>query len=154
MKYNWINYNPQIMNFVEDWLDADAVSATGLDNGWKAFCEYWLNEENTVCGENYWCKVVYESGIPFAVIAIGYHDNKHNIMELVVNPKERNKGKGTDLIKELMNNGTVIVGREITNAEAVIYPSNHASQKAFEKAGFVFDCAHDDGDALYYIFKV
>ena len=28
---------------------------------------------------------------------------------------------------------------------------NPASQKAFEKAGFVFDHANDDGDVLYFI---
>ena len=38
-------------------------------------------------------------------------------------------------------------------ADAVIFPSNKASQKAFEKAGFKYETIHPDGDAMYYIYK-
>ncbi len=153
MKYIWLDYNPVTMSFVEEWLDSETIKETGLDDGWQDFYEYWLNEENTIHGENYWCKVIYESDVPFAVIAIGYHDGKHNIMELVVNPEMRNYGKGTELLKELFGNAAKIVGAEIKTAEAVIYPSNSASQKAFEKAGFEFDHAHEDADVLYYKYR-
>lgn len=43
-----------------------------------------------------------------------------------------------------------ILGRTIKDAEAVIFPDNIASQKAFEKAGFIFYSEHPDGDAWNY----
>ena len=153
MNYIWKNYNPETMEFVEEWLDKEAVDNTGMDDGWKEFHNYWCSDENTVPDKNYWCKAVYENEKPIAVTAIGYNEGKYNIMELVVRPDERGKGKGSSLLKELLINSTEIIGSEITEAEAVIYPSNPASQKAFEKAGFVFDYAHEDGDVFYYIYR-
>lgn len=153
MKFIWKDYKQPVMSFVEEWLDAEAIKATGLDDGWQDFYEYWLNEEYNILGKNYWCKVVFEETVPFAVIALGFFENRLIIMELVINPEMRSKGKGTALMKELLNNGKEIIGTQIANAEAVIYPSNIASKKAFEKAGFVFDGAHEDGDALYYRYS-
>ena len=45
-----------------------------------------------------------------------------------------------------------IIGVKMKNADAVIFPGNVASQKAFEKAGFVFHSAHPDGDVWNYKF--
>lgn len=151
MKFIWTDYNPDSMVYVEAWLDNDAVKATGIDDGFQDFFEYWKNE--SIPNENYWCKVVFENDTPFAVIAIGKNECKHIIMELVVAPHQRNKGKGTLILKELLKESKIILGQEIKSAEAVIFPSNPASQKAFEKAGFAFDYAHEDGDALYYTYN-
>lgn len=150
MNFSWIDYNPETMGFIEKWLDEETVNATGLDDGWQDFYEYWLNDENTVYGENYWCKAIFESGIPIAVIAVGLNEGKINIMEIVVKPEERGKGKGTSILNELLKNGEFIIGGAIVCAEAVIYPSNTASEKAFKKAGFVIDYIHEDGDAINY----
>ncbi|MBQ8210117.1 MAG: GNAT family N-acetyltransferase [Clostridia bacterium] len=150
MTYKWLNYNPDTMNFVEDWLDDETVRVTGLDDGFQDFYEYWKNENTP--NRNFWCKVVYENGAPFAVIAIGKNEGRYVIMELVVACYERNKGKGTLLLKDLLQNSENILGQEIMTSEAVIFPSNPASQRAFEKAGFIFSHAHEDGDALYYTY--
>lgn len=150
MNYEWKDYTPENTSFVEDWLDDEAVNETGLDDGWRDFYEYWLNDKNTLLNKNFWCKVVFENSVPFAAVALGFHDDRIIVMELVVNPEERGKGKGTALLKELLACGDAIISKKITNAEAVIYPSNIASKKAFENAGFKFDYAHEDGDALYY----
>lgn len=151
MKFEWTDYNPDTMSFVENWIDDEAVNATGLDDGFYDFYEYWKNEN--IPDENFWCKIVFENNEPFAVIAIGKNEGKHIIMELVIKPTNRNQGKGTLLIKELLANSEKILGQEINSAEAVIFPSNPASQKAFEKAGFLFSHAHEDGDALYYVYN-
>ncbi len=153
MRFVWDDYNPDTMGFVENWLDEYAVKETGMDDGWCEDYKYWLNDGNTVIGENYWCKIISESGKPFAVIAIGCHDDIYNIMEILVNPEERSKGKGAKVLKDLLGNSEEIIGKKIEIAESVIFPSNRASKKAFEKAGFVFNYAHEDGDALYYIYK-
>ena len=131
MGYIWYDYEPEKMSFVENWLDDETIRKTGIDDGWHDFHEYWQNEENTVPGENYWCKVVFENGKPFAVVALGMNEGIYNVMELVVNPKERGKGKGTSLIRELMSKSLEIMEKEIMCAEAVIYPSNIASKRAF-----------------------
>ena len=149
MLFKWTDYNNS-MTFVEDWLDKEAVRVTGLDDEFRDFYEYWANEN--IPGTNYWCKVISENGTPFAVITIGKDKENFIFMEFVIAPDMRNQGKGTLILKELLKESKIILGQEIESAEAVIFPSNPASQKAFEKAGFVFSHADEDGDAFYYIF--
>lgn len=153
MNFTWIDYNPTEMKFVEKWLDKKAVRFTGMDEGWKNFYEYWKNESKSVLNENYWCKVVSQSNKPFAIIALSFHENSFLIMEMLIAPKARNKGNGTKLIKELIENSKQILGKEIKTVSAVIFPSNVASQKCFEKAGFVVERIHEDGDAIDYIYN-
>lgn len=151
MYFVWYDYNPNTMNFIENWLDESAVESTGLDEGFRAFYEYWANEDGFVVGENFWCKVVFENDKPFAVIAFCQHEYKTIIMEVLIAPDKRGQGKGTALIKELLNNEGII-DFTIQKCEAVIYPSNIASQKAFEKAGFQYHNNHKDenGDTKLY----
>ena len=153
VNFSWTDYNPKKMSFVEKWLDKKAVKLTGIDNGWEDFYEYWKNEDGNVLNQNYWCKVVYEKNKPFGIIAIGCHEDLFVIMEMLIAPKMRNKGKGSILIKELIENGKEILGKEIKRATAVIFPSNIASQKCFDKAGFAVERIHEDGDAIDYIYN-
>lgn len=150
MNFNWIDYDVT-MDFVETWLDKEAVRVTGLEDGFRDFYEYWKNEN--IPGTNYWCKVVSENEKPFAVITIGKDKENFIFMEFVIAPDKRNQGKGTLILKELISDSKSILGKEIESAEAVIFPSNPASKKAFEKAGFKFSHADEDGDALYYIYN-
>ena len=154
MNFVWYDYNPNTMSFIENWLDESAVISTGLDEGFRVFYEYWANEEGFVVGENFWCKVTFESGKPFGVIAFCQHEHKTIIMEVLIAPDKRGQGKGATLLKELLNNEEII-GFTIQKSEAVIYPSNIASQKAFEKAGFIYHNNHKDenGDSMYYIYE-
>ncbi len=153
MNYQWIDYTDQYSRVVERWLDRTAKKYTGCDEGWDNFFTYWKNDDSQRAGENFWGKIVFEGGVPFAVIAVGYHDGTFIIMEYIVAPKKRGKGYGSSALRELLACGTEIIGREIQSVEAVIYPTNVASQKAFEKAGFVFDRSHPDGDAWYYTYR-
>ena len=50
MNYQWRDYEPCGMTFVEAWLDEQAVAATGLDEGFRSFYEYWVKEEVFVPG--------------------------------------------------------------------------------------------------------
>jgi len=153
MEFVWRDYNPETMDFVESWLDDSAIENTGLDEGFRDFYEYWLNEDGFVIGENYWCKVVYEKDTPFAVVAISLYENSYLIMEMVVAPHLRGQGKGTKLLKELLANKEIL-GMGIHKCEAEIYPSNIASKKAFENAGFIYTCTHGDesGKSMTYTY--
>ena len=154
MNYVWHDYNPDTMSFVEKWLDESAVNSTGLDDGFRAFYEYWAKEDGFIIGENFWCKVAIENNQPFAVIAFCQHEQRIIIMEVLVAPDKRGQGKGSTLLKELLDIKEII-GHPIQTCEAVIYPSNIASQKAFEKAGFRYSDSHNDenGDSMYYIYE-
>ena len=148
----WKDYDPGNMGYIEDWLDGAAVRSTGLDEGFRAFYGYWANEDGFLPGENYWCKVVCRDGEPVAVVAFCEHEGKVIIMELVVAPEKRGRGLGTKLLKELLGDAPPM-GFVIDKSEAVIFPDNTASQKAFEKAGFHYHHIHEDGDALYYVYE-
>ena len=152
MELLWKDYDPETMGYIEVWLDDTAVRSTGLDEGFRAFYEYWRSEEGFVPGENFWCKALWENGEPFAVIALCEHEGKVTVMELVVAPRKRGLGLGTKLLKELLRDASAI-GFVMEKGEAVIFPSNKASQRAFEKAGFRYHHTHEDGDALYYIYE-
>jgi RimJ/RimL family protein N-acetyltransferase len=154
MNFVWYDYNPNTMRFIENWLDESAVKSTGLDEGFRAFYEYWANEDGFVVGANFWCKVAFEDDKPFAVIAFCQHEHKTIIMEVLIAPDKRGQGKGSTLLKEFLNNEEII-GFTIQQGEAVIYPSNIASQKVFENAGFKYHHNHKDGngDSMNYVYK-
>lgn len=152
MSLVWHDYDPRSMGYVEEWLDAPAVKSTGLDEGFRAFYEYWCCEGGFVHGEDLWCKVVSEDEDPFGVIAFCEHEGKVIIMEVVVTPEKRGRGLGTRLLKELLETRP-IPGLVIEKSEAVIFLNNTASQKAFENAGFRCYRTHEDGDALHYLYE-
>ncbi len=72
------------------------------------------------------------------------------ISEIIIAPEKRGMGYGSALIRELTENTLDIIGKNVKLFEAVIFPSNIASQKAFEKSGFKFVSSHSDDDAWYY----
>lgn len=154
MDYVWRDYNPQTMRYIESWLDESVIKATGLDEGFCSFYEYWSSEDGFAVGKNFWCKVAFENDKPFAVIAICQDEHKTIIMEVLVAPEKRGRGKGSKLLKELLN-CKEIIGFTIQTSEAVIYPSNIASQKAFEKAGFKYHHIQKDacGDSISYVYE-
>ena len=154
MKFVWCDYDPKTMGFVEEWLDESAIKSTGLDEGFRAFYEYWADEDGFVVGENFWCKVVFENDKPFAVIALCQHECKIIMMEIVVEPEKRGQGKGSKLLKELLVSEEII-GTAIHKCEAVIYRNNMASQKAFENAGFKYHHTQKDGDgnSMCYVYE-
>ncbi len=153
MIYTWKDYDPETMGYVEKWLDRKAVKMTGMDDGWRDFYEYWASEEGFIVGENYWCKVIFEDEKPFAVIALSLYEGVTYIMEVLVAPKKRGKGKGSKILKEFLENGKDIIGFNIQKAEATIFPSNEASQKVFSKVGFKHESTHEDGDAMNYVYE-
>ena len=89
----------------------------------------------------------------FAVIEFCIHEGVFTIMEMLVAPEKRGQGMGSKLIKELLEKSKTIIGIDIEKAEAIIFPSNIASQKAFEKAGFKYHHTHEDGDAMTYVYE-
>ena len=152
MNYQWRDYEPCGMTFVEAWLDEQAVAATGLDEGFRSFYEYWAKEEGFVPGENFWCKVVFEKDIPLAVAAFCRRERTILIMELLVDPKKRGCGIGTRLLQELLGSEELI-GSVIERSEAVIFPENLASQRACQKAGYYCHHCYEDGSALLYVYE-
>ena len=142
------------MPFIENWLDKPAVRMTGMDDGWQSFHEYLTTEGGMTPGVDYWCKVVYEDEKPVAIIAFSLYEGLYTVMEFLIKPELRGHGIGTSLLRELISNGDLIFGSVIEKAAAVIFPTNVASQKAFENAGFVFDHASEDGNAWYYSFDL
>ena len=152
MDFSWRDYDPKTMDYIESWLDADTVKSTGLDEGFRGFYEYWAGEDGYLVGENYWSKVVFEKNVPFAVIALGLYEGKVTIMEIVVAPEKRGQGRGTELLKELLE-CEEILGFAVQKADAVIFPDNKASRRAFEKAGFFRHHTYEDGSAMLYTYE-
>lgn len=148
MNFAWNNYSSEYTEKIEAFLDEEAIKYTSCDNGFDDFYKYWHNE----LGEsNFWCKVILIESEPIAIIALAKApDNVFTIQEFIVSPNRRGKGYGSAILRELLMCSNDIIGQDISVAEAVIYPNNIASQKAFQNSGFIYAGAHSDGDAWYY----
>ena len=150
MKYNWKDYSSEYSEIINSWLDSEALSMTGLDEDFdsyvKAITEDSANFPNTEF------KVIFEGNFPVAIAVYGVYDGVVTVMEIIVAPNERGKGKGSEIIRELLQICNETYDETVKQFRAVIFPNNTASQKAFEKAGFRFESAHEDGDAWYYVF--
>ena len=151
MNFKWIDYSRELADTVEGLLDEEAVRMTGIDEGFDDYYSYWANEENTVLGENFWCKVILKENTPVGVMVLGKSPDGEFVMsEIIVSPAMRGHGVGSAVLCEFLDNGEYIIGQKTKKVMAVIFPGNTASQKCFEKAGFKFSSAHPDGDAWYY----
>lgn len=148
MFFKWTDYTYKDDELVDSWLDEDAVSLTGLEDGWRAFYDYWANELKY----GYWCKTVHCGNDPIAIIFFDYNTeiDSYHISEFVVRPEYRGKGYGTKIINELLNCSEDIFGQRIEQSNAVIFKGNVASRKAFMNAGFILDGTDEDGSTEYY----
>ena len=152
MTYQWYDYTRSDAAVSESFLDPVARRFTGCEEGWEDYCSYWLREPETRLGENFWVKLIHLEGEPVAVMALFLGDERLLVSEYILAPSMRGQGHGSAILRELLAHGEEIVGFGITRARAVIFPHNQASIRAFEKAGFRFETAHPDGDALYYVY--
>lgn len=148
MEFIWMDYGPEYEEWVETLFDSEAIKFTGCDEGFRSFCDYWHGE---LGGDHYFCKVIFKESCLLGVIALAKSsDGVFTVQEVVISPEYRGLGYGTRVLKELLQRSASVIGQEITVAEAVIFPENIASQKAFLKAGFVHTGTHPDGEVLYY----
>lgn len=150
MNLTWIDYPAEYAETIESWMDEEAVRGTGCDAGWFDFVKCCMEEPGTIPGENFWFKIVLADGVPVAVIAAGEENGNLQISEFLVDPKNRGQGIGSGVLAVLLRDTEQILGKNIRSAGAVIFPDNLPSQKAFEKAGFIYESTHPDGDAWYY----
>lgn len=142
----WQDYEPEHAALVDSWLDEEALRATRLDDGFDDFYQYWKQETDPARGEYFCCKLVSEDQRPFAAVAFSRYRQTVTVMEIVVDPALRRKGKGTAVIKELVDNAADWIGQPVAAFEAVIFPDNTASQNAFYKAGFAPVSKEKDND--------
>ncbi len=154
MRFNWAEYENSYARLVDSWLDESAVKSTGLDDGWQNFYDYWTEENKKYDNCTGLCFLISENNIPFAVIYLGINGEEMIISEFVVSPDKRGMGYGSDVLSELLANTKELLGKSFSAAEAVIYPDNIASKKAFEKVGFKLVSVHPDGDAINYKYII
>ena len=153
MKFTWEDYSVTYKDVVESWLDEETKKFTGCDDGFEEYYNYWVNETDTKLGENFWAKIILYENLPVGVLVIALWENVFTVSEYIVCPDYRGKGIGSSALAELLRKSKEILGKEIFEACAVIYPNNISSHKAFEKAGFQFESEHPDGDAWNYRYK-
>lgn len=152
MKYTWIDYNSAYEKMVNSWLDEDAMRFTGCDEGFEEYYQYWVSDANTKIGENFWAKIIVNDAEPIGIVTLGLWESVFTISEFIIRPDRHGKQFGSSALAELIIRSKDIIGTQIKDAQAVIFPNNIASQKSFEKAGFKFHYEHPDGDAWYYKF--
>jgi len=151
--FNWIDCTEEYDELIGSWLDTEAVKYTGIDEGWKDYRDYYINEVSMQVGGKAYVKIAFDGVTPFGVIAICCSEEQHWVSEYIISPFMRRKGYGTKALRDILLCGKGIIGEDVVTAMAVIFPNNVASQKCFEKAGFAYESAHPDGDAWYYLYS-
>lgn len=155
MRYIWRTYTAGDAVTVDGWMDDEARYFTGCDDGWDAYITDMTGEDNIRPGENFFCRVIWDRSMPIAAVALFLEeDGTLFVSELVIRPDQRGQGHGRMILRELLTASDAIFGCAIRGAEAVIYPNNAASIRAFESAGFHFTHAHPDGDVFYYRYEI
>ncbi len=152
MRFSWREYTRDDAALADLWLDAEAIHETGIDEGWQTFCDYSEEDSKNFGGKDF-CFIISADDDPFAVMYIGTLNDEFTVSEYIVAPYMRGRGYGSAAIRELLENRAHLLGRDFTRAKVVIFPDNIASQRAFEKAGFVYVSTHPDGDAMYYEWR-
>ena len=150
MKFTWKHYKDGDAPLLERWLDEEARRFTGCSDGWLAYYDYWIHDESIQAGENFWVFLAGEDTLEAVFVFGQASSGLFTVSECFVDPSLRGKGIGSAALRELIQNASVIIGREMKDVQAVVYPDNIASRRMFEKVGFRLAATHPDGDALYY----
>lgn len=153
-QFEWMDYRSEDAPMVDRWLDGDAVAMTGLDMGWDDYWNAVRADAVNFPGCKDYCKLIREDGIPVAAICFGCYEGVATVSEIVVAPQLRGQGYGTRILRDLTGYADELLGEKVGKICAVIFPNNLASQRAFAKAGFVFDVAHEDAAAWNYVYKI
>lgn len=143
MHLEWTDYRREDGPMVDSWLDGEAVAMTGLDMPWDEYWQAVLFDGKNFPGCKDFCKIIRENGTPIAAICFGWYDGAVTVSEIVVAPQRRGQGVGTQILRELISLVDGLTGEKTEKLCAVIFASNLPSQRAFIKAGFVFDYAED-----------
>ena len=77
--------------------------------------------------------------------------NALNVFYLLIKPSEMHKGYGTKIMKELMTNGTKLIGENFSEINLSVNVQNSACQNMCEKLGFNKEAK--SGDYFLYSFK-
>ena len=153
LKYGWIDYTPRFDYLIESWFDKEGKKYTGCDDGFADYFKYWIGQPKIKYNENFWAKIILNENVPVGIIVLSSDEETYYIAEYIISPAERGRGVGSSALRELLDNGDLIIGKTIHKACACIFPDNTVSKKAFEKAGFKYSHTHADGDAEYYLYS-
>ena len=105
---------------------------TGQDEGFEAFINDLTTDSTYYPGSKNYFKIIFENDNPIAAVVYCVYEHIVTIAEIVVAPEERDNGKGTEIIKELLQICNETLGDSVNQFKCVIFPNNTASQKAFE----------------------
>ena len=150
--FRWLDYEDQYAQLLDSWLDEEAVSMTGLDDGWADYWQAVKEDAVNFPGCEDFCKVIFAGNLSCAVICFGTFQNTLTISEIVVNPKLRGHRIATRLLSDLVEMAQKHVFGDLNRLSAVIYPQNMISQRAFQNAGFRPEGKTDDGVDLIYSY--
>jgi len=154
--FKWVDYSEKYEAEIESWENDEEDSI-------KEIHEYYMEisdgggidsyGHDYTWNKTYFGKVVLEeTEVIAAVLIMGGDSSKTTyIKEFLVNPKHQNKGYGTKIISELINNVHDIIGFDSNVFTADTFSNNTSMIRVLEKTGFVLAGIHKGGDFTYWI---
>ena len=140
MQFKWVDYCEKYEDEIETWNHDELVARYVIAEGTKADYLTYLSDERFKefeLGKGYFFKVVLEEDVIIGTVMIFRSEKIPTTIEhFIVNPKYKNKGYGTKIIKELVNNISNIIGFDDKYFHGGGKSSNKASIRVWEKCGF------------------
>ena len=129
----------------DSWLKHKSI------NKWLGGIEDWVKYFDFVDSNSdyFLIKFLFENKI-IGVIGLEFGEQTENIILIMVNPEEQNKGHGKKILSLFLRQINKIIKRDIKCIHAYVDPNNIASRRCFKSCGFEY-MGLDDDDMEEYI---
>ena len=98
------------------------------------------------------CYVAVKDNSAVGVVLASSKENVADIEAIVVNPKLAGKGVGTKMITSINDKSLKLFGKGVDTITAKVEAGNVASEKAFEKSGYISSSVKGVGSKKYNQF--
>jgi RimJ/RimL family protein N-acetyltransferase len=145
--YMWNDYDPKIHTEIDKWCEQQAIREFACDNLWNEEWAYYCSNPEYHPGEDVFCKIIYANNIPVAAMIIFCNPQYPLVINpIIVNPNEQNKGHGTRIFQEIINNGDKLFPKHSGTIEVGCNLNNAPILRVMEKCNFEMSRLHSDGD--------
>lgn len=162
MQFKWVDFCEKHEDEIETWMSDDLIHRFVTNMGIKNDHLEFLSNTEFELNKTYFCKVVLDENVIMAVFIIIMGETYPIIVTPttpiiiysgIINPKHRNKGYGTKILNEFVNNAKDIIHYDNNVFEAAAFLNNKPSVRILEKNGFVISKIHPDGDYAEYRYE-
>ncbi len=150
MKFNILDYDKQKHKDIDNWIDEDKYQNAKLINKFATYnetisetYEYFINNPFDMANIKSFIKIFEKNNIFYGIVIFHYYVEKNiyylGINPIIVNPNLMNKGIGTQIIQQIINEAKEIANGQVHFLRVNIEEKNIVSLKLIKKFDFKKD---------------